>query len=87
MTSAKKCNKEKNVSNTVVSSVLYLFFFSQNHVKQFFSQNVSNGSQDFNEVPKYSLQELQVPAEELPSGVDAGAREVSLLNTIFVYLI
>ncbi|XP_059161494.1 advillin-like isoform X2 [Physella acuta] len=46
-------------------------------------ENVSNGGQDFNEVPKYSLAELQVASEELPQGVDPSAREIHLLDDEF----
>ncbi|CAL1537095.1 unnamed protein product [Lymnaea stagnalis] len=45
--------------------------------------NGTNASQDFNEVPKYSLAELQVSPEELPSGVDASAREIHLRDDEF----
>ena len=49
---------------------------------------MSNGDQDFNEVPKYSLTELQVSVEELPSGVDPSAREVSISSIlIFLYVV
>ncbi|XP_055869830.1 advillin-like isoform X3 [Biomphalaria glabrata] len=46
-------------------------------------QNGISGSPDFNEVPKYSLVELQVAAEELPSGVDPNAREIHLRDDEF----
>lgn len=51
----------------------------------FFKQKASNGIQDFNEVTKFSLAELQVGAEELPSGVDPSAREVLFCFVLFVY--
>lgn len=50
-------------------------------------QNVSNGGQDFNEVPKYSLAELQVASEELPQGVDPSAREASLIFNMTTVII
>ena len=51
-----------------------------------FPQNVTNGTQDFNEVTKFSLQELQVLVEELPSGVDPSAREVSVTVKPCIFL-
>ncbi|GFR78130.1 villin-1, partial [Elysia marginata] len=46
-------------------------------------ENVTNGTQDFNEVTKFSLQELQVAVDELPSGVDPSAREIHLREDEF----
>ncbi|XP_012935427.1 advillin [Aplysia californica] len=46
-------------------------------------ESVSNGDQDFNEVPKYSLAELQVALEDLPAGVDPSAREIHLRDDEF----
>ncbi|RUS90547.1 hypothetical protein EGW08_001724, partial [Elysia chlorotica] len=46
-------------------------------------ENVTNGTQDFNEVTKFSLEELQVAVEELPSGVDPSAREIHLREDEF----
>lgn len=41
-------------------------------------QNVANGIQDFSDMPKYSYEELTVEVDQLPSGVDPAAREVSI---------
>ncbi|GFN99904.1 villin protein quail, partial [Plakobranchus ocellatus] len=46
-------------------------------------ESVSNGTQDFNEVTKFSLAELQVAVDELPSGVDPSAREIHLREDEF----
>lgn len=42
-----------------------------------------NGSMDFQDVAKYSYDELTVPAEELPAGVDPSCREIHLSNEDF----
>ncbi|CAG5115853.1 unnamed protein product, partial [Candidula unifasciata] len=49
-------------------------------------ERATNGVQDFNEVTKYSLAELQVAAEELPPGVDPSAREIHLRDDEFKQL-
>ncbi|XP_078324668.1 advillin-like isoform X2 [Crassostrea virginica] len=42
-----------------------------------------NGSMDFQDVAKYKYDELTVPAEELPAGVDPSCREIHLSNEDF----
>ncbi|KAL8591188.1 hypothetical protein ACOMHN_057928 [Nucella lapillus] len=46
-------------------------------------QNGMNGAQSFKDMPKYSLEELTVDGEQLPSGVDASARELHLKEEDF----
>ena len=41
-------------------------------------QSDVNGEVSFDSVPKYSLEQLAVPADELPSGVDPSCKEVNI---------
>ena len=43
-------------------------------------QETGDGSNGFADAAKYKLQELQVPTDELPHGVDAQMREVSAID-------
>ena len=43
-------------------------------------QNGGVAGTDYSDVPKYSYEELSVDVENLPSGVDPAAREVSAVH-------
>ncbi|XP_061189061.1 advillin-like isoform X1 [Saccostrea echinata] len=54
-----------------------------NEAMSLVKQVAENGSTDFQDVAKYSYDELTVPAEELPAGVDPSCREIHLSNEDF----